>query len=142
MKISVALPAGGRNMNAIVAGSHDPGNSGARMKRIEIPDVTDMKPRVSRMLRLRWGLDPATVAGRADILMKDLQGYEAGRLRHLTPIWRVNLAKALRQLAYERAQDTVKEYGAAIAADPDAELYTREAAKVRRVLRYGHDDRR
>jgi hypothetical protein len=112
------------------------------MKRIELVNVTDMKPRVSRMLRLRWGLDLATVAGRADILMNDLRGYEAGRLRHLTPIWRVNLAKALRQLSYERAQDTVKEYGAAIAADPDAELYTREAARVRRMVKQSHDDRR
>jgi len=112
------------------------------MKRIELVNVPEMKPKLSRKLRERWGLDLATVAGRADILMKDLQGYEAGRLRHLTPIWRVNLAKALRQLAYERAQDTVKEYGAAIAADPDAELYTREAARVRRMQRYSHDDRR
>jgi len=92
----------------------------------------------ARRLRIRWGLDIPTVAGRADIGMQALGNYEAGRIRKVKLIFKLNLCRALRQLILERAQEMVALLEPAIAADPEAHLFTRDAARQRRAEMYGH----
>lgn len=110
----------------------------ADVKKRQTIDIRDIDGRKARSERLRWGLDIPTVAGRADIGMSALGKFERGQLRKVPLIWRVNLARALRQLVYERAQEMVGLLGPAIAADPDAGDFTREAARKRRREQYGH----
>ena len=106
-------------------------------KRLSQVKIVDITPAMSRRLRQRWGLDVPTVAGRADLGVSSVTQFEKGQLRSVPLIFRINLSKALRQLAYERAQETVDLYGAAIAADPHGDEYTKDAAKRRRAIVYG-----
>lgn len=92
----------------------------------------------ARRLRIRWGLDIPTVAGRADIGMQALGKYEKGQIRKVKLIFKLNLCRALRQLVLERAREMVAVLEPVIAADPEAQLFTREAARQRRAEQYGH----
>ena len=87
-------------------------------------------------LRKQLGLDLKTLAGRADVAEKQLQMFEAGRAFRAPPTFSSNIGKALRQLYVERAHEILAAYEPLIAADPDAHLFTREAAARRRVQRY------
>lgn len=108
------------------------------MKKLATIEIREINGRKARKERLRWGLDIPTVAGRADIGMQALGKFEKGLLRKPPLIFRINLARALRQLVYERAQEMVALLGADIARDPDAALFTREAARQRRKEIYHH----
>ncbi len=113
-------------------------NRKAPVKKLATIEIREINGRKARKERLRWGLDIPTVAGRADIGMQALGNFEKGLLRKPPLIFRVNLARALRQLVYERAQEMVALLGTDIARDPDAALFTREAARQRRKEIYRH----
>ena len=106
-----------------------------KFKLIELHAITGPQ---ARHLRIRWGMDINTVAGRADIGAQALGKFERGQIRKIKLIWRLNLCRALRQLTLERAQEMVALLAPVIAADPEAHLFTKEAARQRRAVMYGH----
>ncbi len=105
-------------------------------KKWSVPDTRNLMGRQVYALRMKWSIDAPTLAGRADVGTKMLQKYEAGHLKNVPADFRSSVNKALRQMIVERAAETLRVYEAAIAADPDAHEYTREAAARRRRERY------
>ena len=105
------------------------------MKKLKAFDLKKFTPKACRTHRLRWGIEPDALSGRADVARKTFADFEAARLYASTEI-RVSIAKALRQMMFERAQELIETIGPEIAADPDAKNFTREAAALRRAQRY------
>lgn len=107
------------------------------MKKLRFLNSPNMTGRQVREQRNRWEIDGPTLAGRADVGMQSLRDWENRTARGRPEVWRVAVHKALRQLIYERALETIAVLGPQIEADPDAAFYTKQAAARRRIDRYG-----